>query len=327
MSDVTETATDTTGKGAGGAGAATLGGQGVASGASNGAAGEAGKASGANGKAANGSATPNTDHWAYKFASGVDEELSKEWLPTASRYLTPADKIKADLELRKSAVFIPRDDAKPEAWDAVYDKLGRPKVATEYKWNHLADAPALEDPDIAVRDSFGNVAHRVGMNQKQLDATVQWHDMNRKVQTDAFIARANQTAETYTKTLKSTFGPDYDRTIALHSTAVKTYAGNDLQALASLRLEDGTFVLDHPSMVGVFSKIGAERAEDTRFAATFNPSGVAGALAEIEKIEQEAVSKGVYPTSAGYPHDKLKPLYAIAHGGKMPMRGTLRGGS
>ena len=325
MSDVAA-AEDTTDKGTGGTGAATLGGEGAASGATNGTGSAPAKAANGTAKASNGTA-PNTDHWAYKFASGVDEELSKEWLPTASRYLTPADKIKADLELRKSAIFVPKEDAKPEAWDAVYDKLGRPKAATEYKWNHLQDAPALEEPDVAVRDSFGQVAHRVGMNQKQLDATVQWHDMNRKVQTDAFIARANQTAETYTKTLRSTFGPDYDRTVGLHSTAVKTYAGNELQTLASLRLEDGTFALDHPAMVTMMAKIGAERAEDTRFAATFNPSGVAGAKAEIERIEKEAISKGLLPTDPGYPNDKLKPLYSQAYGGKMPMRSTLRGGS
>ena len=323
MSDV-QTTDNTQGKGA-----STLG-DGAAAGASNGAAAPAAKAAGTNGagngQAANGN-NGNTDHWAYKFADGVDGELAKEWLPTASRYLTPADKIKADIELRKSAVFVPKDDAKPEAWDAVWERLGRPKTSTDYKWNHLADAPPLEAPDVAVRDSYGQIAHRLGMTQKQIDGNVQWHDMNRKVQTDSFVARANQTADTHTKTLRSTFGPDYDRTVNLHALTVKTYAGNDINSLASLRLEDGTYALDHPAMVTMLAKIGSERAEDTRFASTFNPSGVAGAKSEIERIEQEAIGKGLLPTDPGYPNAKLKELYAKAYGGKMPMRQTLRGGS
>lgn len=256
------------------------------------------------------------DHWAHKFAAGVDDELTKEWLPTASRYLTPADKIKADIELRKNAVFLPKDDAKPEAWDAIYERLGRPKTAKDYKWNHLADAPALEEPDLAVREGYGEVAHRLGMSQKQIDGNVQWHDMNRKVQTDAFIARANITAETHTKTLKSTLGPDYDKTVGLHAQAVKSYAGADLKTMTQMRLEDGTYVLDHPAFVMMFGRIGAERSEDSRFAESFNPTGLANAKAQISQIEAEAIKLGLNPASPAWPHDKLKPLYGRAYGSK-----------
>ena len=48
--------------------------------------------------------------------------------------------------------------------------------------------------------------HRLGINQKTGDGVIQWHDQQRKVQTDAAIARANTTTETYIKTLKAEWG-------------------------------------------------------------------------------------------------------------------------
>jgi hypothetical protein len=259
------------------------------------------------------------ESWAHRFAEGLPEELTKEWLPTATRYLTPADKIKADIELQKSAVFLPKDD-KPESWDKVYAKLGRPAEHKDYKWNHLPDTPQLEESDIAVREGFGQVAHKLGMTQKQLDGALQWNDQQRKVLTDAFVAKANTVADTHVKTLKAELGPDYDRAMGLHRTAVTTYGSKDLDALRTLRLDDGTFALDHPALVRVFSRIGAERSEDSRFAETFNPSGIQDAKAQIDKIEGEAMALGLVPTDPRWPNDKLNALYKVAHGSRGPSR-------
>ena len=263
-----------------------------------------------------GAASAIPDGWAHKFVTGIKDDVAKDWLPVASRYQTPEDYIKADIELRKSAIFVPKEDAKPEAWDNIFKRLGRPDTPKDYKWNHLQDAPPLEETDLAVRDNYGEIAHRAGMTQKQIDMNVQWHDMNRKVQTDSFIARANQTAETNTKTLRAALGENYDRTIGLHSTAVKTYAGNKLESMAKLRLEDGTFMLDHPDFITMMARIGAERAEDSHYANTFNPSGVADAKAQIDKIEAEARAKGLGPTHPQYPKAELKVLYDRVYGTK-----------
>lgn len=304
--------------GAGAAGgAALLSGGGAGSGSGQATSGDKG-ASGAG--AAGGS---NGSDWRTTFAQGLDEGTAKQWNTVAGRYQSPAEFAKSYLELRNTAIFVPKDDAKPEAWDAVYDRLGRPKAATDYKWNHLPDAPALDEGEQEVRNGFAPVMHRLGINQRQADGVIQWHDQQRKVQTDAMIARANTTTETNIKTLKAEWGPDYDRNVSYHQTALRHYAGNDFKTVAGLRLADGTFVADHPAIARMMSKIGSERAEDNRFAESFNPSSVADAKAQIQKIEGEALAKGLNPTSQGWPHEQLNPLYARANGSKRMSPGEM----
>lgn len=254
--------------------------------------------------------------WRAMFTEGLDEPMQKQWNSYAQRYQSPAEFAKSTIELRNNAIFVPKADDKPDAWDKVYDRLGRPKEPTEYKWNHIKDAPPLDEAEQEVRNGFGPVAHRAGLNQKQIDAVIQWHDQQRKVQTDAGVARSNTTTDTNIKTLKSEWGPDFDRNVANHSRALKHYAGADFDKVASMRLSDGTFVADNPVFVRMMSKIGAERSEDDRFAESFNPSSVADAKSQIQKIEQDAIAKGLSPVSQGWPHAELDALYKRAHSSK-----------
>lgn len=303
--------------------------------AGNGAAGGAALLSGGGGNGSSQSAAPANDgapandnagkggsDWRSMFTQGLDEPMQKQWSSIAGRYQSPAEFAKSHIELRNTAIFVPKDD-KPEAWEQVYDRLGRPKAPTDYKWNHIPDAPPLDEAEQEVRNGFAPVSHRLGMTQKQLDGVIQWHDQQRKVQTDAAIARANTTTETNIKTLKAEWGPDYDRNVSHHQTALRHYAGNDFKTVAGLRLADGTFVADHPAIARMMSKIGAERAEDNRFAESFNPSSVADAKAQIQKIEGEALAKGLNPTSQGWPHEQLNPLYARANGSKRMSPGEM----
>jgi len=303
--------------------------------AGNGAAGGAALLSGGGGNGSSQSAAPANDgapandnagkggsDWRSMFTQGLDEPMQKQWSSIAGRYQSPAEFAKSHIELRNTAIFVPKDD-KPEAWDQVYDRLGRPKAPTDYKWNHIPDAPPLDEAEQEVRNGFAPVSHRLGMTQKQLDGVIQWHDQQRKVQTDAAIARANTTTETNIKTLKAEWGPDYDRNVAHHQTALRHYAGQDFKVVAGLRLSDGTFVADHPAIARMMSKIGSERAEDNRFAESFNPSSVADAKAQIQKIESEALAKGLNPTSPEWPHAQLDPLYARANGSKKMSPGQM----
>ena len=300
------------------AGAALLNGGAGANGSSKAATVDTGAAAdaGKNGQAPAAKDGNGQSDWRAMFSQGLDEPMQKQWSSITGRYQSPAEFAKAHLELRNTAIFVPKDDAKPEAWDQVYDRLGRPKDAKEYKWNHLPDAPPLDEAEQEVRNGLAPVLHRLGATQKLTDGIIQWHDQQRKVQTDAAIARANTTTDTNIKTLKAEWGPDYDRNVSHHQTALRHYAGADFKTVASLRLSDGTFVADHPVIARMMSKIGAERAEDNRFAESFNPSSVADAKAQIAKIEGEAVANGLNPTSANWPHAQLDPLYARISGTK-----------
>ena len=252
--------------------------------------------------------------WRASFAAGLDETTAKSWNQYAGRYQSPENFAKSYVELRQNSVIIPKDD-KPEAWNEVFNRLGRPEKPDAYKWNHLPDAPPLEEGEVEVRNGFGPVAHKLGMTQKQIDGVVQWHDMQRKVGTDAGVARADSVRAANMQVLKQDWGPDFDRNVKFHDMAVKTYSSpTDYETMRNLRLSDGTFAMDHPAIARMMSKIGAERAEDGRYAQQFNPTGVASARAEIDKIEGEAMAKGLVPSDPRWPHEQLKPLYGRAYG-------------
>lgn len=260
--------------------------------------------------------------WYAAFTQGLDEPAVKTFFETtASRYKDPTSFAKSYVELRQNAIVIPKDTTKPEALNEVWKRLGRPDKP-EYKWNHLADAPPLADGEVEVRNGFAPVAHRHGMTQAQVDGVVQWHDQQRKVGEDAFLARADQIADTQNKTLRQSFGADYEQEVAYHANAVKAYAASpeDYTTLRHLTLADGTAATDHPAFVRMMARIGKERAEDTRHVAQFNPSAVNNAMSEIDRIESEARSKGMGPTHPQYPRAELKKLYDRAYGTKpIPM--------
>ena len=85
---------------------------------------------------------------------GLDEPMQKQWSSITGRYQSPAEFAKAHLELRNTAIFVPKDDAKPEAWDQVYDRPAAPKDAKDTSGNHLPDAPPLDEAEQEVRNGF-----------------------------------------------------------------------------------------------------------------------------------------------------------------------------
>ena len=262
--------------------------------------------------------------WFKPLSAGLDDDTSKVWATTAGRYKDQSSFVKSHLEMRQNAIFLPKDD-KPEAWDAVFNRLGRPEKP-EYTWNHLANAPALEAGDQEVRNGFAPVAHRLGMTQKQVDGVVQWHDQQRTVGGDAMNARTDSVESDHMKSMQNRWkGDEFKRQASFHSKAVKAYAASpeDYKTLKSMRLDDGTFVMNHPAVVGMMAKVGAERAEDSRFADGFSSSARTSALESIAKIENDAMAKGLYPGHPAWPNEELKTFYARAHPGKVGASGSL----
>src|SRR5262245_20654688 len=50
----------------------------------------------------------------------------------------------------------------------VWDKLGRPKSAKEYKFTDKFEGFELDDTDKSYRDAMGGVFHRIGLTQRQV---------------------------------------------------------------------------------------------------------------------------------------------------------------
>lgn len=256
------------------------------------------------------------DDWRAPMIAGLDDDMAQAFSGIAGQFNSQTEFAKSVVELRKgydSRIPVPGDDAEQSAWDKVYDRLGRPKEA-KYDWNHIDDAPELTDAEKGARDNFAQVAHRAGLNQRQVDQMVKWNDMETKALRDAAIARAETITETNIKALKAEQGPDfaantnvYNKVCAAHMTE------DDFDTFCKLQLADGTALSDHPVMQRTFSKIGRMMAEDFRDATSLNQSGRESAQEEISKIESEARGKGLAPGMPEWPRERLDELYDRAY--------------
>lgn len=106
-----------------------------------------------------------------KFISMLPEDLRGEGVfanfnsvdDLAKSYVSAAKMVGMD---KGSILPIPRDDSK-EAWDAVYNKLGRPESPDKYNLDAYKDAA-----DQTVLKSWAEKLHGLGFNQKQVDGVL-----------------------------------------------------------------------------------------------------------------------------------------------------------
>lgn len=253
----------------------------------------------------------NQGPWYSTLASGLEGEEAQGFTSYASRYQDPASFAKAVTNLRKShdsRIPLPGPDADEKSWNEIYDKLGRPKAPTEYKFNHIAGAPPLADVEVEARENFRGVAHKLGLTQKQIDGLTQWNDTFRKTQYEAYETAPKYAAQKTMESLKSEWGPDTDMNLNLYRTAVKQYAGEDYNQFAGMRLENGTYLGDHPVIAKMFARIGRERAEDMRGTPMVNSSEMESIDNRIRQIEYDAQQKGIMTSEEPY-YTELRGLY------------------
>lgn len=288
-----------------------------------------GAGAGANGGGEGLSGTPNGqandvdpnghgNAWWHSFADGLDKSEAMTWRNFASRYTSPQEFAKAHIEMRKTydtRIPVPGPDAKPEDWQKVYDRLGRPKEPSEYKFSDPEDFE-LDDTDKSYRDAMSQAFHRVGLNQWQVSELEKAQYEQIKLFRDSQKAARERAVEQAQKTLKAEWAADYDRNLKLANTSLVTYGKDDAPNLAALTLADGSTLGAHPAFIKMMARIGAERAEDDREPTPFNASARESAQAEIKRIEEEALARGLDPLHPDWPRDQLRPLYQKVAGSR-----------
>lgn len=98
-----------------------------------------------------------------KWTDGLDAETAG--FVDKKGWKDPAAALKSYRELERTLsqdkVVLPKDDAKPEEWDAVYNRLGRPESPDKYVMPEGADEAAFK--------ALAPALHKAGLSQKQLN--------------------------------------------------------------------------------------------------------------------------------------------------------------
>ena len=151
---------------------------------------------------------------------------------------------------------VPNKYATDKDWDAVYEKLGRPKSADGYKY----DLPQDKQVDEASLKEFSNQAHKLGLLPTQANGVVKFYnEMTAKSIQDA-DSKALAARENSTKELKQEWCQAFDQKINQAATLAKSVGATEL---FDTNLADGTKLGDHPVMIKAFAELANKMGEDT----------------------------------------------------------------
>jgi hypothetical protein len=200
------------------------------------------------------------------------------------------------------------DDGCFRKLDPVFDKWGKPKHPSDYRWTSDDDPDfgPLSDDDRGDRDNLGRVFHRIGLNRRQVRHLEKAQLERAKTQRDAQKTRRSTAAQRAKSELCKEWGREADGRIAMANRAFQEHAGRDASVLAKFELSDGTPLSSHPAFVRMLANVGQITPAKA--------GGAGSAEEEIERITKEALSRGLDPTSARWPHRELDRLYQKAHG-------------
>lgn len=148
-------------------------------------------------------------------------------------------------------VPLPKDAADVEGWSRVYDALGRPKTADDYKLTTLEGA----DPQFskAAADKF----HELGLNPKQASTLAEWYNGAAKASAEALQQEQSQKTEQALQSLKSEWGQTWSENINLGQRAAKEF-GLDEAKLTAIENAMGT-----GDMLKFMARIGRGLTEHT----------------------------------------------------------------
>lgn len=193
--------------------------------------------------------TPNTD-WKSNLSDEIRADKSLENIndieSLAKSYVHAQKLVGAD------KIPVPNKFATDKDWDAVYEKLGRPKTADEYKFD-------VKDIDQAGLNSFKEQAHKMGLLPHQANEMVKWYQTNET----ATLAAKDETAEKArtesVASLKQEFGLAFDQKLKAASAMAKQYVAAEV---LDAPMADGSKLGDNPAIIKAFANLAEKMGED-----------------------------------------------------------------
>lgn len=149
-----------------------------------------------------------------------------------------------------NAVIIPKSDAKPEEWNAVFDRLGRPTGPDGYK------VALPEGGDPKVHEASMAKFHELGLTKTQGEALATWY--NDLVVQNQTATQAERTAQFQREdaAVREEWGQAYTQNLAQAQVAAR---GLGLDPKTIDQISDA---LGHKATLNLLQKIGSRMGED-----------------------------------------------------------------
>lgn len=195
----------------------------------------------------------NTD-WKVSLSDDVKADKSLENIKDINALAKSY--IHAQKMVGSDKIPVPNKYATDDDWNAVYEKLGRPKTADGYKF----DLPQDKQVDEVSLKEFSSQAHKLGLLPNQAQGMVKFYnEITAKSLQDA-DSKALTARETSTKELKQEWGQAFDQKVSQAATLAKSVGATEL---LDTNLADGTKLGDHPVMIKAFAELANKMGEDS----------------------------------------------------------------
>jgi len=200
--------------------------------------------------------------------------------------------INATKMIGQDKVVIPTNNSTEEAWNEVYDKLGRPESADKYTLDAKSEVINLDENAIK---QFAEQSHKLGLNNKQAQGILEFYKNNMegtaqqsKIDTETAQAQAEQQ-------LRQEWGRDFEGKVKQAGALAKA---NINAEVLDMTLSNGTRLGDHPEIIKGFAKIADMMQED-----------------KIVSTESENVNtmKDIESEIASITNDKANPYWNKQH--------------
>lgn len=232
---------------------------------------------------------------------------------------TVEDLAKATINAQKMVgadkVVIPTKDQGREAWDEVYNKLGRPEKPEGYQLPEDG-MPENMPLDEAAMGDLRSAAHSLGMNKQQFAGLVRYMAEKSAENQESRSAAMEHSREEAVAELRSEFGAAFDQNVTMARDAVEKFGGDSLKQVL-----DKTGLGNHPEVVKAFAKVGRLIAEDeiigrgSRAGFTMTPQE---AQAQIQMKQGDREFMKAYTTSHDPGHAsavaEMTKLFELVHG-------------
>lgn len=176
------------------------------------------------------------------------------------------------------SIRIPTDTSKPQEWDAVYSKLGRPEKPEGYKIERpKTDLQWDEGAEKEARALF----HKIGLNSNQAQALINHHsEMIQKM-----VDGAKTSIEQGVADLRKQHGEKFDQVVLDCNQMVKQFCTPE-----EIEMIESTGRGNEPWFVNMMARAWGERGEDKDHRGTTEVSEESRneALAKIAQIRKDA---------------------------------------
>jgi len=173
------------------------------------------------------------------------------------------------------SIQIPKAGEGRDAWERVWNKMGRPETVEGYKIADLKLPEGVKLP-AALTDGYTQFAHDIGLSNWQANKIAE--HIGTRIANEISTPAGHADAKVAEQTLKTAWGGAYEKNLTLAQRAIQYAGGDKLQA--ALR---ATGAANNPDIAIAFARLGAFLAEDGVISGE-GPVGVATAKSDLNAI-------------------------------------------